>query len=32
MEFVIMFMVCLNKEFEKPTSIALLVNHNKTES
>jgi hypothetical protein len=32
MEFVSMFIVYLNKEFEKPTSSGLLANHNKTES
>lgn len=32
MKFMSMFMVYLNKEFEKPTSSALLVHHNKTES
>jgi hypothetical protein len=31
-DFVRMFMVYLNKEFEKPTSSGLLANHNKTES
>lgn len=32
MKFMSMFVIYLNKEFEKPTSSALLVYHNKTES